>query len=213
MSPLLWCSFEASHTGFYQLENFWSWRGGTVGQGACYILAGCSSMINQELKHLLQSISQCAMALRFLRTLLRQRPSYQVIHMSLAICARQLLHKYINSKKLYLGLLLLIQKRVPNVSFSSLLQCLSPCSKMQNSLNWVTHLHNRLHWVLKCRSLRVVVSAKQWKWNQLCEAISPFVVKKLSTILQFVDQMLVKSWMFSTLERLQPYFSGSQTYW
>lgn len=84
-----------------------------MGQGACYILAGCSSMINQELKHLLQSISQCAMALRFLRTLLRQRPSYQVIHMSLAICARQLLHKYINSKKLYLGLLLLIQKRVP----------------------------------------------------------------------------------------------------
>jgi hypothetical protein len=34
------------------------------------ILAWCSSMINQEFKHLLQLISQCAMALRFLRTLL-----------------------------------------------------------------------------------------------------------------------------------------------
>ncbi len=54
--------------------------------------------------------------------------------------------------------------------------------------------------------------SKQWKWNQLCKAISPFVMKKLSTILQFVDQMLVKSWMFSTIERLQPYFSGMSTY-
>ncbi len=213
MSLLLWCSFEASHTGFYQLENFWSWCGGTVGQGTCYILAWCSSMINQEFKHLLQLISQCAMALRFLRTLLRQRPSYQVIHMSLAICARQLLHKYINSKKLYLGLLLLIQKKGSECLPFIITSVLSPCSKMQNSLNQVTHLHNRLHWVLKCRSLRVVVSAKHWKWNQLCEVISPFVVKKLSTILQFVDQMLVKSWMFSTLERLQPYLPGMPTYW
>ncbi len=69
-----------------------------MGEGTCYILACCSCVINQEFKHLLQSISQCATALRFLRTLLRQRPSYQVIHMSLAIVAQ--VHKF---KKVIFG--------------------------------------------------------------------------------------------------------------